>query len=40
MEELIMLNVLNVIKKFVLANSEYCDAAITVMNGGDYYANV
>lgn len=35
-----MLNVLNAIKKFVLANSEYCDAAITVMNGGDYYANV
>ncbi len=35
-----MLHVLNSIKKFVLRNSEYCDAAIIIMNGGDYYANV
>lgn len=35
-----MLSVLYAIKNFVLENSEFCDAAITVMNGGDYYANV
>lgn len=35
-----MLNVLNAIKQFVLENSEFCDAAITIMNGGDFYANV
>ncbi len=35
-----MLNVLSTIKRFVLKNSEYCDAAIIIMNGGDYYANV
>lgn len=35
-----MFNIFNAVKEFVLENSEYCNAAITVMNGGDYYANV
>ena len=35
-----MLKMLSNIKEFFLENSEYCDAAVITLNGGDYYANV